>query len=239
MKARLGAILCLLLGAILIQNGLSAGTAGAGAAPNPCFTVGVSAICPNGSIVVTEKTDKNGNPAVHAPSSWSLELTSNCYVAPANQAKTVPDNGSVTFSQLYVYTSAQATQQCSYTLKQTPVAPFTTTFDPPSPYTFLDGVPVPTAFKTNTTGLVQDVTITNKAPAAPKPSSSSASATKTATPSVTSQQPTPSSSSSPILATTGPHTPVRGSLIAGIALCVLGGALLFAGRRRPRTARHT
>jgi hypothetical protein len=287
MRVRFGAILCFILGAVLIHSGLSSGdSSGVGTVVNPCrlpSAVGIDPGCPMGTLTLTEVTEANGNPSATPPAEgWFVHLTvspeqtletPNGCTPPSTPDQHVPDNGTITFSGLEVYNRDQSVQ-CEYTITEDTVDPYTATFDPlPQPYDFLDQFPPPgqPQFRPNADGLSQNVTVTNTA-TAPMPSSTPATptptatrtgtATATVTPTVTAtatatttktptqtasatgassapassaSSPVASSSAAPVLASTGPHHQVRGSLIAGIALMLLGGVLLFAGRR-PRRA---
>jgi hypothetical protein len=246
MKVRFGAILCLILGFVLIQGGLTSGGSSTVGAASPCLTVGAVGFCPVGSLTVNEVTDANGNSSVTPPASWSVTLSStNCTVA-GEPTKTIDNNGSATWTGLYVYTNSDFTAQCEYSLAEDESGVYTASFDPPPPYTFLDELNQQGAFRAHANTAQQSVNLTNTAPKAATSSSASSSAasssaSSSAAPSATATVPTTapsfSASSSPVLATTGPHRPVRGSLIAGIALVLFGGFLLLAGRR-PRQARH-
>jgi hypothetical protein len=265
MRVRFGAILCLILGAVLIQSGLSSGDSSTVGLANPCMvttTIGLpNGSCPVGTLTLTEVTDANGNTSAAPPDAWTLRLTVVNCAPPANPDQTVTNNGTVSYTGLYVFNLSE-TEQCEYTITEDQVAPYTATFNPPPPYTFLDGVTLPQpGFKANsTTTSVQTVTLTNRAkapaasstPATPTPTvtttatptttkttapSNTASATLASEPPVTPSSPVASASAAPVLATTGPHHQVRGSLIAGIALVLLGGVLLIAGRR-PRRAQR-
>jgi hypothetical protein len=253
MRVRFGAILCLILGFVLIQGGLSTSSSSSvGTVSDPCTVtnsvahIGTTGFCGLGELTVDELTTANGQ---DAPASWSLTLDTNCAL-PEGELATQPidDGGTVTWDGLFVYTNDDRTEQCSYTLTEAAVPGFTATFTPPGPYTFDDEFNPDDAFKPAIAGLSQPVALANIGAAATTSASSSASSSASASASssaaptsaqatVPSTAPSFSSSSSPVLATTGPHRPVRGSLIAGIALVLFGGFLLIAGRR-PRQARH-
>lgn len=242
MRQRLGAMLCFALGAVLIWSGLSTDATGAvGAIGCGTQTIGTPQFnCPTGVINFTEVTNAG---TATPPGTWVITLTSLCKDpstgSPVNQEIDVDNNTTQASKPVYVYSDSSGSTRCSYTYAETPVAPFTTTYapDPPQMITF-DGTQ---------SGSHLDVTVTNTGPS---PSSSSASSSSPApshsrtpthsassSPAHTSVAPSPSSSSAPVLASTGPTRSVRPSLFVGIALCLLGSVLLFAGRR-PRTARR-
>ena len=222
---RLGAVLCLVLGAVLIGTGLNSTSAGSvGAAVPDCGTpAGVVVACPTATISFTEITTGAGAPA---PASWTVHVTSTCLDPGSglavDQTVTVPNNGNAATTALYLYTNSTHTTACVYNYVENPVpAHFTATFAPLSPQ-----------------GLVAseglDVTLTNAYTAPP---------TTTVAPSTTSVAPTTSNAASALptstdaLANTGPRSQVRGSVWIGAALCALGLVLLVAGRKR-RTASH-
>jgi hypothetical protein len=264
MKQRIGGLLCLALGAVLIFGGVGFGAAGAVGTVQPTTTVtttappvdpcipsvranrGVAGYCARGSITITEVTVDNGQTP---PESWSVTLDSANCTLPGNDEPThsIANNGSTTYDDLFVYTNSDRTEQCTYTLSTATVAKYDATFTPAGPYTFSD------EFNQNTgkraqprvVGLAQPVvlTITGQqaatSSAAPSPTLPSEPGASLSAPvsSADAGGGAASSSSAPVLAETGPHGPVRGSLIAGIALCLFGGVLLIAGQR-PRRARH-
>jgi hypothetical protein len=272
MRVRFGAILCLILGAVLIQSGLSSGDSSTiGVLVNPCLGgVGVDFACPLGVLTLDEVTDANGNTSASPPPAWTVHLgvSTDC-TPPSNPDRTVNNNGTLTYSGLDIYNRNQSVK-CQYTITEHAVAPYTASFDPAPPYTFLDEFPIPNppGFRANAKTTAQTVTLTNTATAPPASSTPATStpatstpATPTATPTATRTRtrtktqthtasatvaseppvspssPVASSSAGPVLASTGPHHQVRASLIAGVALVLLGGILLVAGRR-PRRARH-
>jgi hypothetical protein len=261
MRVRFGAILCLILGAVLIRSGLAGGDTSTIGTANPCTVVvgEVNGSCPVATLTLNEVTDANGNTTASPPDAWTVHLTSsNCFVAGDNASRSITNNGTLTYTELYVYNFSES-EQCLYTITEDSVDPYTGVFNPPAPYTFGDAFPIPNppgGIRPKADGAVQTVTLTNTArapvasstPVAP-PSTASPTKTKTktrtasASASVTSEPSTSapavaSSSAAPVLASTGPRHQVQGSLIAGIALVLLGGGLLVAGRR-PRPARHT
>ena len=207
--------------------------------------------CPIGTITVTVTTVAGDSTP---PDAWVVTVaSSNCVVSTEQPTQNASSSGAseVTFDGLNVYTGFDEATQCSYTLSEdNETQPFAATFTPAGPYTFEDGA-VQSGFRPHIAGLAQPVALLNAAPVAtssvpPAPTSSASiaptDASSTATvlpplPPLTPRDATPSASAAPVLATTGPHGPVRGTLLAGIALCLLGGVLLVAGRR-PRTRRH-
>jgi hypothetical protein len=266
MKHRIGALLCLALGAVLIFSGVSFSAAGAVGAveptvtttappPNPCVPVLTArraapvkgGFCGLGTITVTETTTANGQTP---PESWTVTWDStNCALPDGVEANhTFTDNGSTTYNNLFVYTNDDRTAQCSYTLSEQTVPKFDAAFTPAGPYTFSDEFKLPGAranAQPHVVGLAQPVALSNtgqkvattsSAPSSSAPSSSATVASELPT-SATAGSPV-SGSAAPVLATTGPHSQLRGSVIAGVALCLFGGLLLIAGRRRPRGARQ-
>jgi hypothetical protein len=253
-KQRLGAVLCLVLGSVLIWSGLS--TSATGTVGNPVTIcqprsdlVGqvTPGQCPTGTITFTEVTNLSADPSVTPPASWTITVTSTCVDPntgdPVDQTVMVDDGTSASTGALYVYADSSGTQ-CSYGYVETPVARFTTTYNPDPPQ------PIP--FSQSLTANNLPVTVTNTVQALPTSSSASPThtRTRTATPThtrtasssaaptvVTTSFPAPSSSSAPVLATTGPRDSVGVSLWIGIALCLLGLVLLVAGRR-PRLGRR-
>jgi hypothetical protein len=253
MKLRLGAVLSVLLGSVLIWIGLAAsGTAVAGTTtpPAPCplplrAVAHARTICPTGTITVTEVTDLSADPSANPPSQWTVTITSaNCTMpdgsTPVHQVLAIDNNGDATTDPLEIDADVSGQTHCEYAYVETPKARYTTTYDPTPPQSIPD-----TGADSNLA-----VTVTNTIAALPTSSSPAPTHTRThtatATPTHTksmssSAAPTAvtstSSSPAPILAVTGPRRSVGPSLYAGIGLCGLGLVLLLTGRR-PRTARH-
>ena len=263
MKRRFGAVLCLALGAVLLTSGLTdSGGVSVGVA-NTCgaFTVGATFAndCPTGTITITETTAiVTGKVAgVHAAATptppaggWKVLVTSTC-IDPntgtaASQTATVPNNGTASTGPLYVFTSYQGTTPCSYALSQTNTPKgFTAAFVPTSPVT----IPF-TAGSPKASNLA--VKLGNTAQAAPVSPSPSVVTTTPVPPTVVTETPAPSasvsgslvhesvsvapSSTAPIAAT-GPRRPIGVTVYLGIALLLLGAALLVGGLPR-RAARH-
>lgn len=256
MKHYLGGLLALALGLVLlVGGGLGESIAAGGQQLPSCSTPSVSAgvvtpACPTGTITVTEQTVQAMavRRAAAAPTppkgGWTVTITSaNCtdlVGATLNQALKVPNSGSATSQQLFVFSNSSHDEKCHYALAVTPVTGFTSTLTPASP------VDLPFALRQlGTSDLPVKLTNTVVAPSpsitptTPAPVTSSASAS--VTPSLVSETvlpPSGSASSSAALANTGPKNQVGVSLVAGIALCLLGLVLLAVGRRRHQAARH-
>lgn len=254
MRNRFGAILCLLLGSVLIWSGLSATTsASVGTTAYLCQTPPVAALvtqtpCPTGTINFAEVSDLSGAPGTTPPSTWTVRVTSPNCVSPSgtavNEVVVVNNNGNNSTGNLFVYGDSQHSVVCQYVYAEDAVAGYTTNYDPTSPQT------IPDAGGASNSRL--NVTVTNTADAVATESispSPTATPTKTAT---SSKPPTHSASSSkaptavtsaassstpPALATTGPRSSVGTSVLIGIGLCALGLVMLLAGRR-PKPARH-
>jgi hypothetical protein len=240
MKQRLGALLCLALGAVLITTGLTAGgnAAVGGQAPN-CGTdvIGVAIPCPTGTISITKTTIiPEGATVTPPPGGWKVDITSTCQDPltndPVAQTVTVPDNDTATSTQLFVYMSTDHATKCSYALAEQPVAGFTGVFDPVSP--------VELPFDNEQTGNNVEVDLTNTAevpsstpPSSDVPSSSAPSPTEII---ITDSGLAPTASP---IANTGPREQVRTSVYIGVALCLLGLVLLFAGSWSRRRGQHT
>lgn len=237
MKHRFGGLLSLALGAVLIFTGLNggaAGTVGNAAPPRACgvVVIGVPAPCPTGTIRITSVTDVSAKGAATPPATWSVKVTSTCLEPSTSSAVSrtvsVPNGGSVDVADLYVYTDTTSTTSCAYTLTQTAVAGFTTTFDPSSPVTLpFDGG-----------GNTRAVTLNNVAAAATSTAPASSTVSSMARTSSAAPSSSAASSSAAPLAATGPRSNVRVSVWIGIALCLLGFALLFGGRVHRTTGRH-
>lgn len=231
MKQRVGAILCIILGAVLIGTGLNGTAAGSVGLTVP--TCGVTQIggvtpCPTGTISFTETTTGIG---ATPPANWTVRITSTCVdpatSQPVDQTVTVPDGGTGTSTPLELYTNSGHTTSCSYAYVEVPVpANFAAAFAPASPQT------IPDSGGAANSGL--KVALTNTY-TAPTPTTSSATASASASAS-SSAVPTPPSSSAAPLATTGPREQIGASVWIGAALCLLGLVLLVAGRTRRRSA---
>ena len=232
MKQRLGAFLCILLGAVLITTGLTSNSGGdiGGVVPS-CgeVAIGIAVPCPTGTISFTETTTGTG---ATPPANWTVHITSTCLDPatglPVDMTVSVPDGGTNSSGPLEVFTTNTHSTSCSYTYVEDPVpAHFTATFAPTSPQV------IPFSGGSTNSGLKVDLTnaYTAPTPTTSAPASSSAAATPTAT-ATTSPAPT----TEPV-ANTGPHEQIRASVWIGVALCALGLVLLVAGRRR-RGASH-
>lgn len=239
MKQRFGAILCMMLGSVLIFSGFAAGSDATGGINNPTcggITVGavtVGAGCPVGTISVTETTDTSAastTPTV--PANWTVTITStNGCLDPATNKPvrmtiTVANGGTNASGNLYVFKDNKATTQCLYRYTETAVPTFTAAFAPTAPHSI--------AF--NVDGSRLNVALTNTYTAPPPtstPPSSSRPAPSSASAVATSLAP---SSSAAALSNTGPRTQVRATLWIGIAVFLIGLAMLALGRR-PRHGR--
>lgn len=233
MKQRLGAFLCILLGAVLIGTGLgTSGSGEIGAIATGCGSVdiGLARTCPVAHFTFT-KIVLGNDPS--PPSNWSVRITSDCLDPntglPVDQLVTVPTGGSASSGDLFIYTTTAHTMQCGYVFFEDPLpGNCTSVFDPVSPQTL-----------PNSDGRHVVVTNTcNQRTTTAPPTRTSTAPTPTPTES-TSVPVTPSSSAVPStqpISNTGPREQVRASVWIGVALCVLGLVLLFAGRRAGRHA---
>ncbi len=238
MKQRLGGILCVIFGAVLIGTGLSSGGGSGvvGSTPIDCTggNVGLVVACPVAQITFF-KTVQGTDPS--PPASWTVHVTSTCTDPasgiPVNQIVNVPSGGSASTGNLFVYTSSAHTTLCSYSYVEDPLpSNCTSLFAPASPQTLAIRV-----------GLDVDVTntcnVVTTTPPPPPTSTSATSATPTRTITDTSSAvstPAPSGSTTAPISNTGPREQVRASVWIGIALCVLGFVLVVAGRRTGRRA---
>jgi len=226
MKQRLGGLLAIALGAVLITTGLNNGAAGTvGAAVLQCGIAAppgaVTPNCPTAFITFHETTTPTpgaGDPTPPA-GGWTVKVTSTCNdpatLAPTDQSVLVPDNGTNTTTFLEVYTDQSHATKCTYNFSENSVAGFTTTYSPVSPIQLLFSVDIQ---ETN------PVDITN---------------TFEVTPTSTTNAPSSSASSSTgPLANTGPRSQIGISLWFGIALCVLGLGLVFGGTSFRRRGDH-
>ena len=229
MKRRFGGLLSLVLGLVLIVGGgLGTNNATGGDQQPTCEqfnAVGGFNSCPQGTISITEVTKPDGTTA----DPWTVTITSptgahHCSTPNGpdeNEQLTVANNGTESSQSLFIYTDPAHATTCEYRIVETTVTGFTTTYDP--------GQTVTIPFTQQDETHVRDVTITNTKAA---PSSSAASSSSSAAPSSSAAEaPVAASSSAAPLADTGPRSQVRVSLLAGIALCLLGLVLLVAGTR--------
>jgi hypothetical protein len=232
MKQRLGGLLAIALGAVLISSGLSDSTAGSiGSVVVECgiaLPVGASTPnCPTAVITFNETTTPTPGTSDPQPPSggWTIKVTSTCNdpvtLLPLNASVVVPDNGTKASAFLEVYTDTSHNTKCAYNYSEQNGAGFVVTYDPVAP--------IQLDFSTD----VQEtnpVDITNAfVPSTPSSSSSAP----------TSASASPSSSSGGQLADTGPRTKIGVSLWFGIALCLLGVALVFGGAGFRRRGNHT
>ena len=223
MTKRLGAILCLLLGSILIAGGLggTADSTAGGTVPRCDVQVnGLVFPCPLGTISITKVVSGTGT----APAGgWVVTVTSSNCALPVTSSNTVTlpaAGGTVATQPLFLFTDSTHTTACAYSLTETAVAGFTPSFLPAGPYTIPLAASVLSVTLTNTA----DVT-SSTPPVSTPPVSTPATST-----------PAPTATASAALATTG-TSHVRPTFFVGIALCLLGVVLLFSGRR-PRGARQ-
>lgn len=236
MKERFGALLCIVLGGVLIGTGLNSGAAGGvGVAVTNCGgQIGAVSPCPVGTISITKVTH-NAPPSV--PATWTVVITSTCIDPatgnPVHQSVTVPNNGTASSTNLYIWPDSTHATPCSYALVEDPLpAGDTASFDPASPVTI--------PYQGSDSGSSISVTLTNTfaVPTTPPPSTAKPT---TSAPRSTSAAPSSvavSSSAEPI-ANTGPHEQVRASVWIGATLCVLGLGLLVMGRTRRRRGAHS
>src|SRR4051794_27404677 len=193
MKQRLGALLCLALGAVLITTGLtesSGATIGLATATCGAPVIGsVTLVCPTGTIAITESTVlPSGATATPPAGGWQVDITSSCLNPgtglPVSLTVTIADGGTGTSDPLFVYTSQAHTTKCTYTLSEHAVAGFTAVFAPTSP--------VDLPFNNTGTGNDRKVDLTNTAavvtssaaptsttPSTPAPSTSASTSTST------------------------------------------------------------
>jgi hypothetical protein len=149
---------------------------------------------------------------------------------------TVPDGGTATSDSLFVYPSPAHTVKCTYALTELPVAGFTGVFVPASPVELpFGGGRTGNDLKVALTNTAEVVTSSVPPTTSPAPSTSaSSSATETA---INDSGLAPTPSATPI-ANTGPREQVRASVYIGIALCLLGLVLFFAGTWSRRRGQH-
>jgi len=230
MTKRLGAILCLLLGSILIAGGLggTADSTAGGTVPRCDVQVnGLVFPCPLGTISITKVVSGSGTvPA----GGWVVTVTSSNCALPVTSSNTVtlPAVGrSVATQPLFLFTDSTHTTACAYSLTETAVAGFTPSFLPAGPYTipFIPEASVISVTLTNTADVTSSTPPVSTSPVSTPPVSTPATST-----------PAPTATASAALATTG-TSHVRPTFFVGIALCLLGVVLLFSGRR-PRGARQ-
>ena len=220
MKQRIGALLSIVLGVALIVTGTTSGS-----------TVGASFIfggqvplvvavpnCPTGHIVITKDVTGSGTRPVGG---WHFTIDStNCDLFPGSSADvTIPAGGGTVSSDPLYATTEIATDGtpgtlCDYTVTETAVTGWTTTYSPTGPYH------LGTAQSGNNDVAV---TVTNTSPTitTPPPTTSTAvTTTVVAAP-----------SSTEALANTGTKY-MKPATIAGVLLVLLGLGLLVAGRTK-------
>ena len=123
MKMRMGGLLTVALGAVLIGSGLTSSAAGVvGAAPITCGTAAPGTLtpgCPEGDIVISELTGVHpsivpSGPGV--PNNWSYRITSPCLDPdtgkPVNEPLTVANDGSGSSTSFEIFTTAANTTFC-------------------------------------------------------------------------------------------------------------------------------
>jgi hypothetical protein len=229
MKQRLGAILAIVLGTVLVAMGATEGSgATAGVPPVLCGSIpvigGVTPVCPTGHIVITK--DVNGDSAAAPASGWNFTITStNCVIFPGSKDTVHIDaaGGTVSSDALYSTLFANANGDCAYTVTEDSAAGWTTTYSPTGALVL---------GSSQATGNDIDLTVTNTQI---RTSTSGAPSTTTVTTTVPASTPA-SASPTDALANTGAKH-VKPTLFAGIALIAFGVVMLFAGRR-PRRASH-
>jgi LPXTG-motif cell wall-anchored protein len=225
MKTRLGAILAILLGVALIVTGTTSGGASVGVSGTFCGStpIGVTAPgCPRGHISIHKVVSGSGTlPAA----GWTFTIdSSNCALFPgsSNTVHIAAAGGTVDSDTLYSTEESDATgagPACDYTVTETAVAGWTTTYSP-------TGVLHLGQSLTGNNDVT--LTVTNTAVVVSTTPPTSAPATSTAPATVATSA---SASASAALANTGSKD-VKPATYVGIALVVGGVILLFASRRR-------
>lgn len=229
MKQRIGALLSIVLGTALIITGTTTGsTVGASFISCGSVPIGVAVpTCPTGHIVITKHVTGSGT---RPATGWHFTIDStNCNLFPGSSAAvTIPAaGGTVSSDKLYattlIATNGTPGTLCDYTVTETAVAGWTTTFSPSAPY----------HLGTSQAGDNDvAVTVTNTSPTAttPPPTTTSASVSPTTA--------TPSVSPTDALANTGTKY-MKPTTIVGVLLVLVGFALLALGRKgRGRRAEH-
>ena len=254
MKHWFGGLLSIALGVVLIvSGGVGTNSATGGAVLPTCQFVadGIAVPCPTGTITVSEQTRQAAAafarvPALAPtpPANWLVTITSSNCTAPdgsaVNQTLSVPNGGHADSIDLFLFTDPSHGSTCKYDLVETPVAGFTAAFDPASP------VEIPFDQSRQGSHLAVALTNTFAAPSAtstPVPpsspvASSVAPPSSSAEPTSTGAGSGSASGSAAALASTGPRSSVSVTLLAGIALCLLGLVLLVAGHRTSRASRR-
>jgi hypothetical protein len=242
MKQRFGALLCVALGAVLITTGLAAGTdAAAGLSQPTCqVPIGAALSCPTGTITVTETTVNPADGTV-PPGGWIVHVTSTTCTRPngsaVNETLTIADGSHDKTGQLFAFADPGHATSCTYVLTEEPVAGATAVFDPAPPVTIPFSVDIANRNVALTNTFAPPSTTVTPTPTTSAPS------TDTGSPSVslssTAIIDTVTAVSATPIANTGPHEQIRSSVYIGIALCLLGFALLCAGTVQRRRGRHT
>lgn len=224
MRTRLGGILAIVLGSVLIAAGTTNGGLTVGSASVGCggFPIGVSPLCPTGHIVITKTVT---GPGTRPSAGWTFTISStDCDLFPGTSSTVhiAAAGGTVSSGTLFATRDSRPATLCHYTVAETAVAGWTTTYSPTGELTL--GTATDTSATANDVAL--HVTNTSPTPTTSAPATHSSSASVSATASASPTAP---------LATTGSnHTPTT---LAGIALVLLGGVMLFLGRK-PRRATH-
>ena len=242
MKERLGGLLALALGAVLITSGLETSGAGViGSPPASCgaVIVGSAPVCPTGTINLSEST--TGTTPSPPAGGWKVDLTSTCLdpttANPVSTTLTVANNGHITTDPLYIYTDVTSNTQCSYSLVPQAVPGFTPTITSPVTINF-DGNRSSSSIDVNLVEAGSVVTTTTTAPVTTPPATVTTSPGTTA-PVTTTPVATPTSSGAGNLADTGPKTKIGVSLYLGVGLVLLGLVMLFGGTFRRRRGQHS
>lgn len=235
MKQRFGAILCMLLGGVMIAGGLGGTSdATAGSVAPTCgqiLQIGTpAATCPTGTITFSETTVGTTS---HGP--WSVKITSSCLDPNTNSAVdmtvTVPDGGSKASGLLYIYPDQSGATTCSYAYTEAPAPLYDTTYAPTSPQSITFQAEGPSNLDVSITNTFVPPTSVTRAPSSP------ASSSRAATSEARTTAPASSAGASAIqLSNTGPRSQVGATLWVGVAVFLFGAVLLFVGRR-PQGAR--
>ena len=232
MKTRLGAILAILLGAALIATGTMSGGATVGATTVSCGSVPIGVVspgCPRGAISIDKVVV---GPGTRPSAGWTFTIAStNCTLFPGTSANVhIPAAGGIVKSGTLYSTQNSLVANgsgpaCDYTVTETAVAGWTTTYSPTG---------VLHLGQSLTANNDVSLTVTNTSPTpTPTPSaSSSVIIDTTSSPAPT----TASASPTGTLANTGSKN-VQPATYIGIALVLGGVVMLFASRRR-KTGQH-
>ena len=219
MRARIGGILAIILGGLLIATGVTNGGATVGSTPVFCgqLVAGVSPLCPTGHIVITKVLAGDAAPPAGG---WTFTINAeDCGFFPGTSDTVhIPATGGTVSSGTLFSSATVGGDLCHYTVTETAVAGWTTTYNPTGELVL--GTDTDVAATANDVAL----TVTNTSASTPTPTVT----TTTVAPSSASASPTEA------LAATGSDH-VTPTTIIGAALVVLGGVMLFMGRK-PRRA---